>query len=52
MEHLYIYILLSSCFSLQDIMKSRDVDENGCLSFDEFLKAMPANTHISEEEHL
>ncbi len=33
-------------------MTSRDLDESGCLSFDEFLMAMPANLiNISQEEH-
>ena len=33
-------------------MLARDKDENGCLSFDEFLQAMPANIiNISEDEH-
>ena len=39
------------CFILQDIMMSRDLDSNGCISFDEFLLAMPANSLISDEEH-
>ena len=33
-------------------MIARDKDENGSLSFEEFLQAMPANIiNISEEEH-
>lgn len=33
-------------------MRARDLDDNGCLSFDEFLMAMPANIiQIPEEEH-
>ena len=36
----------------QDIMKSNDLDENGFLSFDEFLGAMPGNTEqISQSQH-
>jgi len=37
---------------IEDIMQSRDVDSNGCISFDEFLLAMPANSSsITEDEH-
>jgi len=36
---------------IRDIMMSRDLDANGCISFDEFLLAMPANSLISDEEH-
>lgn len=33
-------------------MNARDKDENGCLSFEEFLQAMPANIiNITEDEH-
>ncbi|ELU02025.1 hypothetical protein CAPTEDRAFT_91793 [Capitella teleta] len=37
---------------ITEIMKANDLDCNGCLSFDEFLRAMPANTiTIPEDEH-
>ena len=38
-------------FSLQEIMKLNDLDENGCLTFDEFLMAMPGNKEISRNDH-
>ena len=36
----------------QEIMEANDLDSNGYLSFDEFLRAMPTNlVNIPEEEH-
>ena len=33
-------------------MLANDVDESGCLSFEEFLQAMPRQSdHVTDEEH-
>ncbi|KAK2152505.1 hypothetical protein LSH36_326g01027 [Paralvinella palmiformis] len=37
---------------IKAIMKANDIDENGSLSFDEFVQAMPRNSeNFTEEEH-
>lgn len=37
---------------LDEIMRANDLDRNGCLTFDEFLTAMPCNfENISSDEH-
>ena len=42
----------SSSFTTQAIIHENDLDENGCLNFDEFLISMAANIKVlSEEEH-
>ena len=58
MTHVYFLFLcgssipgkLSDLFS-QEIMEANDLDCNGCLTFDEFLMAMPANENISRDDH-
>ena len=31
-------------------MKERDIDESGSLDFEEFLNALPGNTHLIPED--
>lgn len=43
---------MSSLFTTQAIIHENDLDENGCLNFDEFLISVAANIKVlSEEEH-
>ena len=47
-----VWITSRLLISLQTIMTSHDLDNNGVISFDEFLHAMPLNaTQITPVEH-